>query len=113
MSMFSQMPGLVKIGSTTLTPEVRARQLSSSMFRQHRVHSGREFYEITVEHTGVPRPFQVVAFHAFEDERRAERELHHCSRRSVIALAASVKTAEGLHIHAAASRSSVTRRRML
>ena len=46
------MPGLVKIGSTTLLPDERARQLSSS--------------------TGVPRPFQVVAFHPFEDELRAE-----------------------------------------
>jgi hypothetical protein len=48
------MPGLVKIGSTTLAPESRARQLST---------------------TGVPRPFQVVAYHRFEDEMRAEREL--------------------------------------
>jgi len=49
------MPGLVKIGSTTLTPDERARQLSSN--------------------TGVPRPFQVVAFRLFDDELRAEREL--------------------------------------
>jgi hypothetical protein len=49
------MPGLVKIGSTTLTPQERARQLSSN--------------------TGVPRPFQVVAFQPFDDELRAEREL--------------------------------------
>jgi hypothetical protein len=49
------MPGLVKIGSTILTPDERARQLSSS--------------------TGVPRPFQVVAFEPFHDELRAEREL--------------------------------------
>jgi len=49
------MPGLVKIGSTILTPDERARQLSSS--------------------TGVPRPFQVAAFEPFDDELRAEREL--------------------------------------
>jgi hypothetical protein len=49
------MPGLLKIGSTTLTPDERARQLSNG--------------------TGVPRRFQVVAFHPFEDERRAERKL--------------------------------------
>ena len=48
------MPGLVKIGSTKLPPEERARQLST---------------------TGVPAPFQVIAFHEFEDELRAEREL--------------------------------------
>ncbi len=48
------MPGLVKIGSTKLLPDVRARQLAS---------------------TGVPRPFQVVAFHRFEDELRVERKL--------------------------------------
>ncbi len=49
------MPGIVKIGSTKLPPEERARQLST---------------------TGVPAPFQVIAFHEFEDELRAERELH-------------------------------------
>jgi hypothetical protein len=49
------MPGIVKIGSTKLPPEQRARQLST---------------------TGVPTPFQVIAFHEFEDELRAERELH-------------------------------------
>jgi hypothetical protein len=49
------MPGMVKIGSTKLPPEERARQLST---------------------TGVPAPFQVIAFHEFEDELRAERELH-------------------------------------
>jgi hypothetical protein len=49
------MPGHVKIGSTKLQPDERARQLSSS--------------------TGVPRPFQVVAFQTFEDELRAEREI--------------------------------------
>jgi hypothetical protein len=49
------MPELLKIGSTTLTPDERARQLSSS--------------------TGVPRRYQVVAFRPFDDELRAEREL--------------------------------------
>jgi T5orf172 domain/Domain of unknown function (DUF4268) len=49
------MPGLVKIGSTASTPDERARQLSSS--------------------TGVPRPYQVVAFRPFDDELHAEREL--------------------------------------
>jgi hypothetical protein len=49
------MPGIVKIGSTKLPPEERARQLST---------------------TGVPTPFQVIAFHEFEDELRAEREIH-------------------------------------
>jgi hypothetical protein len=48
------MPGLVKIGSTKLPPEERARQLST---------------------TGVPAPFQVIAKQEFEDELRAEREL--------------------------------------
>jgi T5orf172 domain/Domain of unknown function (DUF4268) len=48
------MPGLVKIGSTKLSPEERARQLST---------------------TGVPKPFKVIAFQRFEDELRAEREL--------------------------------------
>jgi T5orf172 domain len=43
-----------KIGSTTLPPEERARQLST---------------------TGVPAPFQVIAKREFEDELRAEREL--------------------------------------
>lgn len=50
----SAMPGKVKIGSTTSDPESRARQLST---------------------TGVPAPFQVVAFHWFEDELRIERGL--------------------------------------
>jgi hypothetical protein len=50
----SAMPGIVKIGSTKLTPEARARQLST---------------------TGVPAPFQVIAYYRFEDELRAEREL--------------------------------------
>jgi hypothetical protein len=49
-----KMPGLVKIGSGKLPPEERARQLFT---------------------TGVPTPFQVIAFHDFEDELRAEREL--------------------------------------
>jgi hypothetical protein len=49
------MPGLVKIGSTKLSPEDRARQLST---------------------TGVPAPFHVIAYCRFEDELRAERELH-------------------------------------
>jgi T5orf172 domain/Domain of unknown function (DUF4268) len=49
------MPGLVKIGSTKLAPEERARQLST---------------------TGVPAPFEVIAFYKFEDELHAERELH-------------------------------------
>jgi T5orf172 domain/Domain of unknown function (DUF4268) len=49
-----KMPGLVKIGSGKLPPEERARQLFT---------------------TGVPTPFQVIAFHEFEDELRAEREL--------------------------------------
>src|SRR5260370_21009125 len=48
------MPGLVKIGSTKLLPEARASQLST---------------------TGVPVPFQVIAFYRFENELRAEREL--------------------------------------
>jgi hypothetical protein len=48
------MPGIVKIGSTRLSPEARAHQLST---------------------TGVPAPFQVVAYFRFEDELRAEREL--------------------------------------
>jgi hypothetical protein len=48
------MPDLVKIGSTKLPPEDRARQLST---------------------TGVPAPFQVIAFYKFTDELRAEREL--------------------------------------
>jgi T5orf172 domain len=51
----SSMPGLVKIGSTNFQPDERARQLST---------------------TGVPRPFQVVAFQRFENELRAEKELH-------------------------------------
>ena len=52
------MPGHVKIGITRLKPDERARQLSSS--------------------TSVPRPFEVIAFQWFEDEklRQAERELH-------------------------------------
>jgi Domain of unknown function (DUF4268)/T5orf172 domain len=49
-----KIPGLVKIGSTKLTPDERARQLST---------------------TGVPAPFQVVGYHWFDDELRIEREL--------------------------------------
>jgi hypothetical protein len=49
-----KMPGLVKIGSGKLPPEERARQLFT---------------------TGVPAPFQLIAFHKFEDELRAERDL--------------------------------------
>jgi Domain of unknown function (DUF4268)/T5orf172 domain len=55
----SRMPGLVKIGITTLTPDERARQLSSS--------------------TGVPGRYQVIASQWFEDHeglKRAERELY-------------------------------------
>jgi hypothetical protein len=48
------MPGIVKIGSTKLKPEHRARQLST---------------------TGVPAPFQVIARYRFDDELSAEREL--------------------------------------
>jgi hypothetical protein len=52
------MPGHVKIGSTRLTPDERARQLSSS--------------------TAVARPFKAIAFQWFEDQLllHAERELH-------------------------------------
>jgi hypothetical protein len=50
----SAMPGIVKIGSTKLSPEARARQLST---------------------TGVPAPFRVIAYQKVEDELRVEREL--------------------------------------
>ena len=52
------MPGHVKIGSTRLHPDERARQLSSS--------------------TAVARPFKATAFEWFEDSLyiHAERELH-------------------------------------
>jgi len=52
------MPGHVKIGITRLTPDERARQLSSG--------------------TAVARPFKVIAFQWFEDQMlpHAERELH-------------------------------------
>jgi len=52
------MPGHTKIGSTRLTPDERARQLSSG--------------------TAVARPFKVIAFEWFEDQMllHAERELH-------------------------------------
>jgi Domain of unknown function (DUF4268)/T5orf172 domain len=48
------MPGIVKIGSTKLLPELRAQQLST---------------------TGVPGPFKVIAYFRFENQLRAEREL--------------------------------------
>jgi hypothetical protein len=52
------IPGHVKIGSTRLTPDERARQLSSG--------------------TAVARPFKVIAFQWFEGQMllHAERELH-------------------------------------
>lgn len=49
-----KMPGIVKLGSTKLHPDNRAQQLST---------------------TGVPAPFQVVAYEEFEDELSVEREL--------------------------------------
>jgi hypothetical protein len=47
-------PGTLKIGSTKLHPDTRARQLST---------------------TGVPAPFRSVGYAEFEDELSAEREL--------------------------------------
>jgi hypothetical protein len=47
-------PGKLKIGSTRLHPDARARQLST---------------------TGVPAPFQAITYAEFEDELSAEREL--------------------------------------
>jgi hypothetical protein len=49
------MPGLVKIGMTTRSPEERAQELAS---------------------TGVPMPFHVVAAWAVDDVRAAERDAH-------------------------------------
>lgn len=49
------MPGLVKIGMTTRSPEERAQELAS---------------------TGVPLPFHVAAAWAVDDVRAAERDAH-------------------------------------
>ncbi len=49
------MPGLVKIGMTTRSPEERAQELAS---------------------TGVPMPFHVAAAWAVDDVRAAERDAH-------------------------------------
>lgn len=49
------MPGLVKIGMTTRSPEERALELAS---------------------TGVPMPFHVAAAWAVDDVRAAERDAH-------------------------------------
>lgn len=49
------MPGLVKIGMTTRSPEERAQELAS---------------------TGVPMPFHVVAAWPVDDVRAAERDAH-------------------------------------
>lgn len=49
------MPGLVKIGMTTRSPEERAQELAS---------------------TGVPMPFHVSAAWAVDDVRAAERDAH-------------------------------------
>jgi hypothetical protein len=49
------MPGLVKIGSTKLTPNERARQLHT---------------------TGVASPYEVYASRRFYDHTRAERRIH-------------------------------------
>ena len=51
----SAMPGLVKIGMTTRSPEERAQELAS---------------------TGVPMPFHVAAAWAVDDVRAAERDAH-------------------------------------
>lgn len=51
----SVMPGLVKIGMTTRSPEERAQELAS---------------------TGVPMPFHVAAAWAVDDVRAAERDAH-------------------------------------
>lgn len=49
------MPGLVKIGMTTRSPEERAQELAS---------------------TGVPMPFHVAAAWAVDNVRAAERDAH-------------------------------------
>lgn len=49
------MPGLVKIGMTTRSPEERAQELAS---------------------TGVPMPFHVAAAWPVDDVRSAERDAH-------------------------------------
>lgn len=49
------MPGLVKIGMTTRSPEERAQELAS---------------------TGVPMPFHVAAAWPVDDVRAAERDAH-------------------------------------
>lgn len=49
------MPGLVKVGMTTRSPEERAQELAS---------------------TGVPMPFTVAAAWAVDDVRAAERAAH-------------------------------------
>ncbi|HAT3668075.1 TPA: GIY-YIG nuclease family protein [Citrobacter freundii] len=50
------MPGIFKVGMTTTSPEIRAKELSSA--------------------TGVPYPFKVEAAFHCEDPSRSEREIH-------------------------------------
>lgn len=50
------MPGIYKIGMTTTSPEVRAKELSSA--------------------TGVPSPFKVEAAYHCQDPSYAEKEIH-------------------------------------
>ncbi|USB65908.1 GIY-YIG nuclease family protein [Klebsiella pneumoniae] len=50
------MPGIYKIGMTTTSPEIRAKELSSA--------------------TGVPSPFKVEAAYHCQDPSYAEKELH-------------------------------------
>lgn len=50
------MPGIYKVGMTTTSPEIRAKELSAA--------------------TGVPYPFKVEAAFHCEDPARSEREIH-------------------------------------
>lgn len=50
------MPGIYKVGMTTTSPELRAKELSAA--------------------TGVPYPFKVEAAFHCEDPARSEREIH-------------------------------------
>lgn len=50
------MPGIYKVGMTTTSPEIRAKELSSA--------------------TGVPFPFKVESSHHCEDPAQSERDIH-------------------------------------
>lgn len=50
------MPGIYKVGMTTTSPEIRAKELSSA--------------------TGVPFPFKVESAYHCEDPARSERDIH-------------------------------------